>query len=394
MDKTRDFIAAVFAVLTTYFLSSPTTMLYVLSLLFATATTVLGHGYVQEVVTSSGTYTGYLPYTDPYMSPAPERIIRKIPGNGPVEDATSIDLQCNGYSAGGVAGSAPAPKVAVAAAGTQVALNWTTWPDSHAGPIITYMARAPSDITQWSPGTDAVWFKVAEEGYENGKWAATDILTGENNGIARFTIPTSLKAGQYLIRHEIIALHAAYSYPGAQFYPSCIQVEVTGDGTETGPTELVAFPGAYTASTPGIVFDMYKGGDYPIPGPSVWTGGAGSPASSASASSVSSAVVSASPASSAPVTETSVAATTASRTSAGATTTTPAVQTPASATGTTATPTSASGSSSAAAPSPSASVSGTVAQYGQCGGLTYTGPTTCASSFTCKKSNDYYSQCL
>jgi hypothetical protein len=52
----------------------------VLSLLFATATTVLGHGFVQEVVTSSGTYTGYLPYSDPYTSPAPERVIRKIPG--------------------------------------------------------------------------------------------------------------------------------------------------------------------------------------------------------------------------------------------------------------------------------------------------------------------------
>jgi hypothetical protein len=46
----------------------------------------------------------------------------------------------------------------------------------------------------------AVWFKVAEEGYKNGKWAATDVLTGENNSIARFTIPASLKAGQYLIR--------------------------------------------------------------------------------------------------------------------------------------------------------------------------------------------------
>ncbi|KAH7335778.1 glycoside hydrolase [Rhizoctonia solani] len=229
-------------------------MISVISLLFATATTVLGHGYVQEVVTSSGTYTGYLPYSDSYTSPAPERIVRKIPGNGPVEDVTSIDVQCNGYSAGGVTGSAPASLVAIAAAGTQVALNWTTWPESHAGPVITYMARAPSDITSWNPGTeyDISLYTVAEEGYENGKWAATDVLTGENNSIARFTIPAALKAGQYLIRHEIIALHAAYAYPGAQFYPSCIQVEVTGSGTETGPSELVAFPGAYTASTPGV----------------------------------------------------------------------------------------------------------------------------------------------
>jgi len=37
---------------------------------------------------------------------------------------------------------------------------------------------------------------------------------------------------------------------------------------------------------------------------------------------------------------------------------------------------------------------GSVAHYGQCGGKTYTGPTTCASPYTCKYSSEYYSQCL
>ncbi|PVF94246.1 hypothetical protein CPB86DRAFT_661492, partial [Serendipita vermifera] len=32
--------------------------------------------------------------------------------------------------------------------------------------------------------------------------------------------------------------------------------------------------------------------------------------------------------------------------------------------------------------------------YGQCGGLTWTGPTTCASGSTCVYSNDWYSQCI
>jgi len=35
-----------------------------------------------------------------------------------------------------------------------------------------------------------------------------------------------------------------------------------------------------------------------------------------------------------------------------------------------------------------------VPQYGQCGGLTWTGGTVCASPYTCKYSNDWYSQCL
>jgi len=34
------------------------------------------------------------------------------------------------------------------------------------------------------------------------------------------------------------------------------------------------------------------------------------------------------------------------------------------------------------------------AHYAQCGGQGYTGPTTCASPYTCKYSNDWYSQCL
>ncbi|KAI1264238.1 carbohydrate-binding module family 1 protein [Xylariaceae sp. FL1019] len=34
------------------------------------------------------------------------------------------------------------------------------------------------------------------------------------------------------------------------------------------------------------------------------------------------------------------------------------------------------------------------AQYGQCGGIGWTGPTTCSSPYTCKVINSYYSQCV
>ena len=37
---------------------------------------------------------------------------------------------------------------------------------------------------------------------------------------------------------------------------------------------------------------------------------------------------------------------------------------------------------------------GTVAKWGQCGGLTWTGPTTCVAGTTCTYSSAYYSQCL
>jgi len=42
-------------------------------------------------------------------------------------------------------------------------------------------------------------------------------------------------------------------------------------------------------------------------------------------------------------------------------------------------------------PSPS---SGTVAHWGQCGGIGWTGGTVCAAPYTCTVSNSYYSQCL
>ncbi|KAJ6564991.1 glycoside hydrolase family 61 protein [Mycena vulgaris] len=224
-----------------------------LSLLAALAS-VRGHGYVQQITAGSAVYTGYLPYTDPYYKQVklqPQRIVRSIPGNGPITDLSSIDVQCNGWSEGGVIGSVPAPLVATVAAGTTLGLNWTTWPDSHVGPMITYMALAPKNITTWQPSTSAVWFKVAQTGKTAaGLWAATSLLTASNS-VYSFTIPAKLKAGQYIIRHEIIALHSAYTYPGAQVYPSCIQVQVTGSGTAVPPASaLVAFPGKSLHSTP------------------------------------------------------------------------------------------------------------------------------------------------
>lgn len=85
-------------------------------------------------------------------------------------------------------------------------------------------------------------------------------MKADNEGID-YTIPSCLKPGYYLVRHEIIALHAAYQYPGAQFYPGCHQLKVVGAGS-TVPTDLVGFPGAYAQNDSGIVYDAYKGEFY------------------------------------------------------------------------------------------------------------------------------------
>jgi hypothetical protein len=78
------------------------------------------------------------------------------------------------------------------------------------------------------------------------------------NGGYNYTIPSCLKAGYYLIRHEIIALHSAWSENKAQFYPSCHQLKLSGTG-DVVPTELVSFPGTYDSKNPSILINVWNG---------------------------------------------------------------------------------------------------------------------------------------
>ncbi|KAF2840105.1 lytic polysaccharide monooxygenase [Patellaria atrata CBS 101060] len=235
------------------------------------ATLVAAHGWVDNA-TIGGQY--YQPYQDPYMSPAPQRVSREVQGNGPVEDVTLPDLQCGGWSAGGVPGpSKPAALHANAKAGETVNLKWTLWPDSHKGPTITYMARCPdTGCNNWQPGTSAVWFKIQEEGRSgtSNTWATSPLEIAGNAGV-NYKIPSCLKPGYYLVRHEIIALHGAWAPSGAQFYPNCHQLQVSGSGTTVPKSNLAAFPGTYKATDPGISYDMYNANPYTIPGPPVFS---------------------------------------------------------------------------------------------------------------------------
>ncbi|OQO13653.1 hypothetical protein B0A48_01882 [Cryoendolithus antarcticus] len=81
-----------------------------------------------------------------------------------------------------------------------------------------------------------------------------------------------------------------------------------------------------------------------------------------------------------------------SKGAAAATTTTKAATTTAAPTSKPAS-TSAAGSTSAPAATTTASSSGGSAQWGQCGGSGWSGPTSCVSPYTCHVLNPYYSQC-
>lgn len=84
---------------------------------------------------------------------------------------------------------------------------------NHDGPTIVYMAKV-EDIAMTDP-TSANWFKVAETGMVSKDFWGTDVMN-KNCGKVPFTVPSDIAPGNYLIRAEVIALHAAGSLGGAQ----------------------------------------------------------------------------------------------------------------------------------------------------------------------------------
>ncbi|KAF8300473.1 hypothetical protein DL93DRAFT_2188177 [Clavulina sp. PMI_390] len=280
--------------------------------------------------------------------------------DGPVTDVTSNSIICNGD---------PNPLVTPYSstvinvpAGATVGAQWdhvlqpNGWTSSdpadpidpgHLGPVMAYMAKVP-DATQ-TDVTGLKWFKIWEDGFDGTNWGVTRLVAEHGN--QTFTIPSCIEPGNYFLRAEIIALHAASSYPGAQFYMECAQINVVGS-TGTATPSTVSFPGAYSGTDPGILINIYYPTvtSYTIPGPTVFT----CTTSTAKATSTST-------------------STTAKTTSSSTTSKTTSTKT----------------SSSAAS-----TATGTVAEYGQCGGIGYSGSTVCASPYVCTYSSAYYSQCL
>ncbi|RPD62199.1 hypothetical protein L226DRAFT_551726 [Lentinus tigrinus ALCF2SS1-7] len=301
----------------------------------ALATSALAHSIFQEVYVN-GVDQGHL------------TSIRVPDYDGPIMDVTSNDLICNG-------GINPyhqpiSTTVINVPAGSQVTAEWhhtlsgadpsdsaDPIDPSHKGPVMAYLAKV-DNATSLSV-TGLKWFKIWEDGMDSSqKWGVDRLIA--NKGKVSFTIPNCIAAGQYLLRVELIALHGASSYPGAQFYMECAQLQITGGGSTQPAT--VSFPGAYAGSDPGIKINIYQTlKSYTIPGPSVFS---------------------------------------CDGSSAPAPTTTPAAPT--------------SVPTTSVPPATTSSPAGSVAHYGQCGGLTYSGPTACEAPYSCVKSSDYYSQCL
>ncbi|KAK1459622.1 glycosyl hydrolase family 61 [Colletotrichum melonis] len=228
------------------------------------ATAVSAHGYVETITAGGKTTDNYNPTTAPYQNPAPD-----VPGWA----AQQQDL---GFVAPDAAGQAdiichksatPGKTSVTVAAGETVTVKWNTWPESHKGPLIDYLAKCSGDCSS-ATKADLKFFKIAEKGLTGSSWAADELIS---NGLKwDIAIPSDIAPGNYVLRHEIIALHSAGQANGAQFYPQCINLKITGSGSAnpsgTAGTSL------YTANDKGVLFDIYSGAtSYPIPGPALYS---------------------------------------------------------------------------------------------------------------------------
>ncbi|KAI1850349.1 hypothetical protein JX265_002247 [Neoarthrinium moseri] len=172
--------------------------------------------------------------------------------HGPVQDVNDSQLRCYELNPGtGASG------IKTVTAGSSIA--FPVDPSiQHPGPMHFYLAKVPSGNTAKTfSGEGNVWFKIYEE-----HPSVTDSgLVWSSNGATQVsvTIPSCVAPGDYLLRVEHIGLHSAGDKGGAQFYIGCAQLTVTGSGSKT--FSGVSFPGAYSASDPGILINLY----WPIP---------------------------------------------------------------------------------------------------------------------------------
>ncbi|KAF8269944.1 glycoside hydrolase, partial [Lactarius quietus] len=227
---------------------------------------VAAHGLLLKISIDGTTYNGPLP-ADAAGGSAIASPIRQIADIGPVKGATNPDMNC-GLSAKLASMVVPANPGSVMEFYWGVLLGERLWPHV-AGPILTYMASCGTTTCDKFNGSTAQWFKIDELGKkpDGNTWYQAEVANGTPVSL---TLPTQVASGQYLVRHEIIGLQNAGSQGGAEFYPSCSQINVGGSQTGT-PNQTVSFPGAYSDTDPGILDpDVYNpGSSYIFPGPPV-----------------------------------------------------------------------------------------------------------------------------
>jgi hypothetical protein len=196
---------------------------------------------------------------------------------------TDKKVMCNGGTS--------AQLSAKVAAGGKIKALWSQWTHEQ-GPVMVWMYKCGSDFKSCE-GSGKKWFKVhfpplyisitttinhTNTPQIDQEGMTSPPLSGRNWGTAKVlknlywesVVPPSLAPGNYLVRHELLALHQAKT---PQFYAECAQIEVTGSGNAQPGAEFLAnIPGYAPQSDPGIMVDTYASTatTYRCPGPEVW----------------------------------------------------------------------------------------------------------------------------
>ncbi|CUA73231.1 Endoglucanase-4 [Rhizoctonia solani] len=228
---------------------------------------VSAHGYVDKVTIGGKSFSGPFPFSNNNAASP----IRKITTTFPITSANDPNMNCG-------IGAKEAAQVAAANPGDKVTLSWKSGRDKNwghsIGPIMTYLAQVPAGQTADKFNTrNAKFFKIDQTGQTGGAgsgWVQASIKGGKSYTL---TLPNDLPAGDYIMRHELIALHFAQKKDGAQFYPACVQLRVGGgsNAPKAISAQTVSFPGGYTANDKSLfVPDLFKNNFvYTFPGPAV-----------------------------------------------------------------------------------------------------------------------------
>lgn len=151
----------------------------------------------------------------------------------------------------------------------ETGINWF----HDVGPVQTYMAKCTGDCKDFTPTGSTQWFKISALGLVPGSDSSWYQAKMNDGSSLPATIPSDLADGNYLLRHEILALQNGATKDRAEFYPNCIQLTVSGGvsaNVDNSPNPTTTFPGAYKDTDPGILVDVYTPPfNYVMPGPAV-----------------------------------------------------------------------------------------------------------------------------
>jgi hypothetical protein len=274
-------------------------LLLVAAAITAGVRTVQGHWNYNNLIVN-GKVVG-----DPY-----QYVRRTNNSNTPLQQVNSTDMRCNAGGASGTFtttnGTTTTTQTYTVRAGLDELGFAIADSFGHPGVQQVYLSRAPAGVAAAAYDGGGDWVRIYATGTkvrtinDTSDNATTVVLVPETGpeGLVwavrrarafRFPpLPADTPPGEYLLRAEGLALHAAHKRDCAQFYVGCAQLRVVNagyrrrrrrrrggavDGAVPGPS--VRIPGVYNDTTPGVLIPDFwtKITEYTPPGPELWPPG-------------------------------------------------------------------------------------------------------------------------